>query len=329
MDSLITAAARALAAGDPLGALKRVALRDDAPALALRGIAHGAARRSGAREGAACGARPAPSARRSRWPVRAASSPRPRSRWPRATLAGRPRRSTRRGETLEAHGDRVNAAHARNLGVRRLLLIGRLDEAERALAALDPAPLPPASQAAHELAVAGIAMRRLRTQPARAALARAAHAARAGADSGADGGSRERARAAGYARGAPARAAARSGRCCSRRSRRCWRRRRWSWTPAVMSCARPHAVSLARRPVLFALARRWPRRGPATSRATCWWRAPSGAKAADESHRARLRVEIGRLRTVLRTLAACTATAAVRAGAAPRARGRRAGPAGR
>src|SRR5512144_3221048 len=39
MDSLITAAARALAAGDALGALKRVALRDDAPALALRGIA--------------------------------------------------------------------------------------------------------------------------------------------------------------------------------------------------------------------------------------------------------------------------------------------------
>ena len=39
MDSLITAAARALAAGDPLGALNRVALRDDAPALALRGIA--------------------------------------------------------------------------------------------------------------------------------------------------------------------------------------------------------------------------------------------------------------------------------------------------
>src|SRR5574339_230089 len=39
MDSLITAAGRALAAGDPLAALKRVALRDDAPALALRGIA--------------------------------------------------------------------------------------------------------------------------------------------------------------------------------------------------------------------------------------------------------------------------------------------------
>src|SRR5512132_259499 len=39
MDSLIAAAARALAGGDPLGALKRVALRDDPPALALRGIA--------------------------------------------------------------------------------------------------------------------------------------------------------------------------------------------------------------------------------------------------------------------------------------------------
>ncbi|RZI71130.1 MAG: helix-turn-helix domain-containing protein, partial [Rubrivivax sp.] len=39
MDSLIAASARALAAGDALGALKRVALREDPPALALRGIA--------------------------------------------------------------------------------------------------------------------------------------------------------------------------------------------------------------------------------------------------------------------------------------------------
>src|SRR5262245_56997406 len=39
MDALITTAARALAAGDPLGALKRRALRDDAPGLAVRGIA--------------------------------------------------------------------------------------------------------------------------------------------------------------------------------------------------------------------------------------------------------------------------------------------------
>src|SRR5690242_8014655 len=39
MDSMMTAAARALATGDALGALNRVALREDAPALALRGIA--------------------------------------------------------------------------------------------------------------------------------------------------------------------------------------------------------------------------------------------------------------------------------------------------
>src|SRR5581483_2831821 len=80
--------------------------------------------------------------------------------------------------TLDAHGDRVNAAHAGYLAVRRLLLIGRLDEAERALAALDPTPFPPALRTAHELVVAGIAMRRLRTRPARAALARAERAAR-------------------------------------------------------------------------------------------------------------------------------------------------------
>jgi hypothetical protein len=80
--------------------------------------------------------------------------------------------------TLEAHGDRANAAHARYLEARRLLLIGRIGEAERALAELDPAPLPPASRTVHELVVAGIALRRLRTKAARAALGRAQAAAR-------------------------------------------------------------------------------------------------------------------------------------------------------
>ena len=177
MDSLITAAARALAAGDLLGALKRVALRDDAPALALRGIAmaqlgdlvrakallRSAARAFGPKEAVArarCVLAEAEIALVSRdlgWAAKTLEAAR---------------------ATLEAHGDRVNAAHARNLEVRRLLLIGRLDEAERVLAELDPAPFPPASRAAHELVVAGIAMRRLRTKSARAALARAARAAR-------------------------------------------------------------------------------------------------------------------------------------------------------
>src|SRR5437868_1495600 len=177
MDSLITAAARALAAGDPLGALKRVALRDDAPALALRGIAmaqlgdlarakallRSAARAFGPKEAVArarCVVAEAEIALASRdltWPAKALDAAR---------------------AILEAHGDRVNAAHASNLEVRRLLLIGRLDEAEGKLAKLDPAPLPPALRAAHELAVAGIAMRRVRTKAARAALARAGQAAR-------------------------------------------------------------------------------------------------------------------------------------------------------
>ena len=80
--------------------------------------------------------------------------------------------------TLEEHGDRVNAAHARYLEIRRLLLIGRLDEAERRLAGLDPAPLPPALRATHELVIAGIAMRRIEAQAAQAALIRAERAAR-------------------------------------------------------------------------------------------------------------------------------------------------------
>src|SRR5499426_3123077 len=154
MDSMITAAAHALAAGDPLGALKRVALRDDAPALALRGIAmaqlgdlpraktllRSAARAFGEREAVArarCIVAEAEIALVSRdltWPAKSLQSAR---------------------ATLEGHGDSINAAHARYLEIRRLLLIGRLDEAEAALAELEPSPFPPASRAAHELVVAG------------------------------------------------------------------------------------------------------------------------------------------------------------------------------
>jgi hypothetical protein len=176
MDSLITAAALALAAGDILGALKRVALRDDPPALALRGIAmaqlgdfvrakvllRSAARAFSPREAVArarCVVAEAEIALVSRdlsWPTKALDAAR---------------------ATLEEHGDRLNAAHARHLEVRRLLLIGRLNKAERALAELDPASFPSTSRAAYELIVAGVAMRRLRSKVARAALARAKDAA--------------------------------------------------------------------------------------------------------------------------------------------------------
>jgi hypothetical protein len=177
MDSLIRTAARTLEAGDPLGALNWVALRGDAPALALRGIAlarlgdlvrakvlmRSAARAFGPKEAVArarCVVAEAEIALASRelsWPAKALDAAR---------------------ASLEEHGDRVNAAYARFLEVRRLLLIGHLDEAEQMLGELDPAIFSPASRAAHELVVAGIAMRRLRTKTARAALARAEKAAR-------------------------------------------------------------------------------------------------------------------------------------------------------
>ena len=307
MDSLITAAARALAAGDPLGALNRVALRDDAPALALRGIAMAqlgdlvrakallrrAARAFGPKEAVA----------RARCIVAEAEIALV-SRdlgWPAQTL------DTARA-TLEAHGDRVNAAYARYLEVRRLLLIGRLDEAERTLAALDPTPLPPASRTAHELVVAGIAMRRLRTKPARAAVARAARAA-----------SQARIPAltaevesASLVLNTPAARLIASG---EERLLLLDEVEALLGSNALVVDACRHVVrdartmvSLARRPVLFALARTlgeaWPGDVP---RDTLVARA-FGAKRADESHRARLRVEIGRLRTVLRTLARVSAT---------------------
>jgi hypothetical protein len=307
MDSLITAAARALAAGDPLGALKLIALRDDAPGLALRGIAMAqlgdhvraktllrrAVRAFGPKEAMArarCVVAEAEIALVSRdlgWPSKALDAAR---------------------ATLEQHGDRVNAAHARYLQVRRLLLVGRLDEAERTLAELDPAPLPPASMAAHELVVAGIAIRHLRTKAARAALARAERAAR-------------------LAR-IPALTAevenaflvltTPAARRIARGEERLLRLEEVeallaSKTFVVDACRhvvrdQSKVVSLARRPVLFALARALGEAWPAdVARDTLVARA-FGSKFADESHRARLRVEIGRLRKLLRTLADVNAT---------------------
>jgi hypothetical protein len=307
MDSLITAAARALAAGDPLGALKRVALRDDAPALALRGIAmaqlgdlvrakallRSAARAFGPKEAVArarCVVAEAEIALVSRdlgWPAKALDAA---------------------GATLEAHGDRVNAAHARNLEVRRLLLIGRLEEAERALAGLDPAPFPPASRVAHELVVAGIAMRRLQTKTASAALARAERAAR-DADIPALTAEVE---SASLALNTPA------ARLIARGDERTLlledvEALLASKALVVDACRyvvrdEGTVVSLATRPVLFALARAlgeaWPGDVPRSTLVARAFR----AKHADESHRARLRVEVGRLRVELRTLADVSAT---------------------
>jgi hypothetical protein len=307
MDSLITAAAQALATGDPLGALKRVALRDDAPALALRGIAmaqlgdfaraksllKSAARAFGLREAVArarcvvAEAEIALAARDLNWP-------------PRALDAAR--------ATLEQHGDHINAAHAGYLAVRRLLLIGHLDEAERRLAALDGVALRPALQAIHELVVAGIAMRRLRAKAARAALARAEHAARrAGIPA-----------LLAEVESASAMLTTPAARLIARGKERLLRLEEvealQSADALVIDACRygvRHAttvMSLAGRPVLFTLAQALGEAWPGdVSRETLVARA-FRAKAADESHRARLRVEMGRLRAKLKMLAEVSAT---------------------
>jgi len=307
MDSLITAAARALAAGDPLGALKRVALRDDAPALALRGIAMAqlgdfgrakallkrAARAFGPKESVArarCVVAEAEIALVSRdlsWPAKALETAR---------------------ETLEEHGDRLNAAHALHLEVRRLLLVGRLDEAERALAGLDPSPFPPASRAAHELVVAGIAMRRLRTKAAGTALARAEKAARVARIPALS----AEVESAALVLKTPAARLIASG---DERPLLLEEVEALLASDALVVDACRHVVrrartvvSLASRPVLFALARVLAEAWPGdVSRDTLLART-FGARVADESHRARLRVEVGRLRAALRSLAGVTAT---------------------
>ena len=210
--------------------------------------------------------------------------------------------------TLESRGDRVNAAYARYLQARRLLLIGRIDESEFVLARLDPAPLPPASRAACELVAAGIAIRRLRTKAAREALdraSRAAHQARIPALTA------EVASARLVLKTPAAR------RIADGRERLLLLEEVEALLASkgfVVDACR-HVVrhgdmvaSLVRRPVLFALARAlseaWPGDVP---RDTLVARA-FGGKEADESHRARLRVEVGRLRASLRTLARVRAT---------------------
>jgi hypothetical protein len=307
VDAQIAVAARALAAGDPLAALNRVALRDDAPALALRGIAlaqlgdfvrakalvRRAARAFGSKAPVArarCVVAEAEIALASRdltWPVKALDAAR---------------------ATLETHGDRVNAAHARYLELRRLVLIGRLEDAERLLVHVDPAHLPAASKAVHELIVAGIAVRRLRTKTVRAALVRAERAARESRIPALKAEVEDAARVL-------SRPAAR---LIARGRERSLRLDEVETTLAskafvvdacryVVRDART-VVSLARRPVLFTLARALAEAWPGdVSRDVLVARA-FRAKRADESHRARLRVEMARLRRALKAVADLNAT---------------------
>lgn len=306
MDSLITAAARALAAGDPIGALKLVALRNDASGLALRGIAlaqlgehararellRGAARAFGPREAVAqarCIVAEAEIALVSRdlnWTAKKLDAAR---------------------ATLEAHGDHVNAAHARYLEIRRLLLVGKLDEVERALKTV-PKFVPLPLKIAHELILAQLAMRRLQTKQARAALARAERVAR---------------RADIPALTAEVESALEMLNTPAARLIEKGQERLLlldevetllaSKALIVDGCRHvvrhgQDTISLATRPVLLALARvlaeAWPND---VARDELILRA-FRLKLADESHRARLRVEIGRLRKLLHAMVDIEAT---------------------
>ena len=308
MDSLIAASARALAAGDALGALKRVALRDDPPALALRGIAMAqlgdyararellkrAARGFGAHEERA----------RARCVVAEAE----------VALAmrdfgGSPRALAAASATLEAHADQGNAMQARLIAARRLLLLGQLDEAGSALAALELGGLSPSLAAVAGLTAAELALRSLRIAPAQAALARA-HDAAARARVPAllaevarmramfDRPAARRIDAAGEQSLGLADVAALLG----------------SGALVVDACRRAIGVDdawrpLARRPVLFALARALAQAWPGDVDRETLIAGAFRIRQPDETHRARLRVEIGRLRALVKEMAQVEATA--------------------
>ena len=314
MDSLIAAAARALDAGDALGALKRVALRDDPPALALRGIAMAqlgehplarallrrAARGFGANEELA----------RARCVVAEAEVA-----LAMRDLGGSTRSLSLAASTLEARGDRANALQARLIAARRLLLLGRSDDARAALARLDAHGLAPSLQAIAELAQAELELRSLRAGPAQAAFARAREAL-------------TRAHAAANRAGVPAllaevaEARAALDRPAARRltegSEHTLRLQEVaalfdSDALVVDACSRGLRCGavwrpLAQRPVLFALVRVLAEAWPAEAERHALIACAFGTRRPNESHRARLRVEIGRLRALIASLADIEAT---------------------
>ncbi|MGY8524343.1 helix-turn-helix domain-containing protein [Paracidovorax citrulli] len=308
MDPAISAAAHALAVGDPLGALNCVALRDDAPALALRGIAMA---QLGDLPRAKTLVRRAARAFGSRAPVARARCVVAEAE---IALAGRdlgwpPKALDAARATLDAHGDRTNAAHARYLASRRLLLMGRLDEAETMLAGADPEPLPPALRAAHELVMAGIAMRRLQSAAASASLARASEAARR---AGIPALQAEVERAAAMVDAPAARLIEQQG---ESRALRLADVEALLASDALVIDACRHAVrqagtiiSLATRPVLFALVRALAEASPQDVPRDTLIESAFRMKHADATHRARLRVEMGRLRRAIGELAHVAAT---------------------
>lgn len=318
-DAVVAAAARALAAGDPLAALNLVALRDDGPGLALRGIAIAQlgdfARAKVLLRSASRAFGPKDALARARCVLAEAEIAlvtRDLNSLPKTLDAVR--------ATMERHGDRLNAAHARFIDARHKLLTGRPSEAEQVVAEIDPEPFPPASRAAYELVVAGIAIRRLRAKAARAALSRAERAARA---AGIPSLEAEVERARRVLDAPAARLIAGSGhrQIQPESAGRTGRLVRIDEIEEILAsgalivdaCRRAvrsadAAVSLAGRPLLFELTRAlgeaWPHDVPRNALIERVF----DMLIDDDADRLRLRVEIGRLRAVLEPLASITAT---------------------
>ena len=309
MDSILNAAAQALAKGDVLGALNRVALRNDPAALALRGIAMArlgdmsrarellklAARGFGRHEAVArarCILAEAEIALVSRDLA-----------WPEGRLdAAR--------QVLASRGDIANAAHAGIIAARRDLLLGHTGNAAEHLATLSPAALPPALAASYWLVRAGIDVRQLRIAGAREALLHARAAARQSNMVGL----LAEVEAASSSLEGPAALLRRQGveTAISLDAVETLLASATVVADATSNALRQGSVviSLSTRPVLFsllhALAEAWP---GDVSREALLARA-FHARQADESHRARLRVEMTRLRQLIAPIAAISATSA-------------------
>lgn len=308
MDSLINAAARALASGDALTALKHVALRDDPPALALRGIAmaqlgeHPRARELLRRAARGFGAHEAVA--RARCVVAEAEVA-----LAMRDLKGSTRPLTTAATTLTVHGDHGNARQALLISARRLLLIGRLHEAAQTLARLDARALSPSLAAMAWLVDAELALRALRIDDARAALGNAQGAARQARVPALQA---EVAQASAMLEQPAARQLGPSG----ERGLRLADVAALGARPALVvdGCRRglgsgPHWQSLARRPVLFSLAHALARAWPGDAERDALIAEAFRIRRPDETHRARLRVEMGRLRSLIRPMARVEASA--------------------
>lgn len=223
-------------------------------------------------------------------------------------LSGSPRALAAAAATLEAHADSANALQAWLITARRLLLLGRLSEAAAALAQLDARGLPPSLRAVAELTAAELALRSLRVGEARMALARA-HAAA------------ERAQVPALmaevaeARAALDRPAARRLTANGEQALRLDEVSALLASDALVvdACRRGLGAGdqwrpLARRPVLFALARLLAEAWPGDVSREALIESAFRTRRPDETHRARLRVEIGRLRALVKTLATIDAT---------------------